>query len=378
MRILFLTPGCFDKGGISRYSRYQISALREIFGSQNVRVLSLLGPGENSLEEDFDVYWHGKIEDKVVSKIDRIGFSWKAIQQAVTWRPDVVHSAHVNFGPLVSRLARLAGAKTILNVYGLEIWSGLSEVRKSHMLRNDAIIADCYFTARFVSDSNLHPVTPSVIWDCVDLRRFSPSTPSLNVLQKYGIPSPEKHFLIVSLGRLSKTAAHKGFDRLIKVVSPLCANNPDIRLVIAGRGDDRIRLELLAKEQGIEDRVIFTGSVDDEDLPHIYSCADVFSLVSDRGHGRGEGIPLTPLEAMACQSPIIVGNEDGSQEAVVNERNGFIVSPRDDIAHRDVLQRLIDEPTTRNNMASEARLVAEEHFSYKQFVEKHKSFYSNF
>ena len=42
-RILYLTPGCFDKGGISRYSRYQIECLREIHGEAAVTVQSLLG-----------------------------------------------------------------------------------------------------------------------------------------------------------------------------------------------------------------------------------------------------------------------------------------------------------------------------------------------
>ena len=57
-RILYLTPGCFDKGGISRYGRYQIEALREVIGAENVRVLSLLGPDGDEFETDFDVAWH--------------------------------------------------------------------------------------------------------------------------------------------------------------------------------------------------------------------------------------------------------------------------------------------------------------------------------
>ena len=54
--------------------------------------------------------------------------------------------------------------------------------------------------------------------------------------------------------------------------------------------------------------------VHEDDLPKFYRASRIFTLVSDRGKGRGEGIPLTPLEAMACGSPIIVGNQDGSQE----------------------------------------------------------------
>ena len=47
-KYLYITPGCFDKGGISRYSRYQITAIREIFGYDKVSVFSLLGKNKHS------------------------------------------------------------------------------------------------------------------------------------------------------------------------------------------------------------------------------------------------------------------------------------------------------------------------------------------
>ena len=74
MKILYLTLGCFDKGGISRYCRYQITALREIIGSENLRVLSLRGLDKESFEDPFEVtYYTGKIalQGKVAFEIGR-------------------------------------------------------------------------------------------------------------------------------------------------------------------------------------------------------------------------------------------------------------------------------------------------------------------
>ena len=329
MRILYITPGCFDKGGISRYSRYQISALREIVGSENVRTLSLLGPDEEAFEDGFDVDWSGTSRFGNISMADRISFAGHILKLATLWRPNVVHSAHVNFSPLLRMAGRLSGASTALNVYGLEIWSGLSKMRRHHMKHVSQVIADCHFTARYVRAEGLHSEPSTVIWDPVDLERFAPGAIDPQVLAKYKMPDPGNHLVIMSLGRLAKAAAHKGFDRLIPVVAELAPSLPELRLVIAGRGDDRPRLEELCVACGIADRVVFTGTIDENDLPNVYRCAHIFSLVSDRGLGRGEGIPLTPLEAMACGVPIVVGNEDGSQEAVVDGRNGIVVSPRD-------------------------------------------------
>lgn len=374
MRILYLTPGCFDKGGISRYSRYQIRALREICGTSNVRVYSLLGPDDKSMEEQFEVDWHGSSRIGGVSTTDRLSLTVRAMATAMRWRPDAIVSAHVNFGPLVTRVGRMSGARTILNVYGLEIWSGLSEARERHMRRFDHVISDCHSTARYVTEKRLHAQSPSVMWDPVDLDRFVPGPVDRAVVEKYRLPDPAHHLIVMSLGRLARAAAHKGFDRLIPVVADLMPSTPRLRLVIAGSGDDRTRLENLCASHGIADRVVFTGSVDEADLPGLYRCAHVFSLVSDRGHGRGEGIPLTPLEAMACGVPIIVGNEDGSQEAVIDRCNGFVVSPRDPAEHRDVLVRLLGDGALRSRLAIGARAVAQDNFSYVGFVEKHRSF----
>ncbi len=372
-RILHLTPGCFDKGGISRYSRYQIEALREISGKENIRALSLLAPDENSLEDAFHVDWHGSSQPGELSRLSRAAFATRALACAVAWRPDIIWSAHVNFGPLAAVAARLAGARTVLNVYGLEIWSGLSPARRSCMARLDRIVADCHFTANYVVEAKLHPSPASVIWDPVDLQRFSPGQIDPAIVRKYGLPDPSAHFMVMTLGRLAKAAAHKGYERLIDTVARIAPDMPALRLVMAGRGDDRERLEAIAAERGIADRVCFTGPVDEDDLPAFYRCAHVFSLVSDRGHGRGEGIPLTPLEAMACGVPVIVGNEDGSQEAVDGARNGFVVSPRDGNAHAEAVTRLARNPSLRSGMATEAAAVARERFGYRDFVSKHKT-----
>jgi phosphatidyl-myo-inositol dimannoside synthase len=372
MKILFLTPGCFDKGGISRYSRYQISALRELFGAKNVRVLSLLGPGEDSFEEKFEVHWFAG--DNRQSHKAR--FVAKTLGQVITWRPDIVHVAHVNFSGFAHVASKICGARSVLNVYGLEVWSHLSADARYGLKYINKVISDCHYTARYIEDASLRRKnSTTVIWDCVDLERFNPAPPDQSIIKKYNLPDPAQHFVIMSLGRLSKSAMHKGFDRLIKVFGGLVKKFPDARLVIAGKGDYRAGYEQMVQELGIADKVVFTGMVEENDLPGIYRCAHFFSLVSDRGKGRGEGIPLTPLEAMACGVPVIVGNHDGSQEAVVDEKNGSIIDPFNLQQHEQKLSELITDRELWKQKKHQARQVAEQFFSYRNFIEKHKTFY---
>jgi phosphatidylinositol alpha-1,6-mannosyltransferase len=191
------------------------------------------------------------------------------------------------------------------------------------------------------------------------------------VLDKYGIPSKTERFVVMTLGRLAKGAAHKGYDRLIRSFARFLPSNPSAALVVAGRGEMQPELEAQAASLGVSGSVKFIGSVNEEDLPDVYRAASVFSLVSDRGYGRGEGIPLTPLEAMSCEAPIIVGNHDGSREAVVDGRNGFVVDPFDEAGQADILAKLASSPALRADLARGARQVAVDLFGFPAFRAKH-------
>ena len=371
-RILYLTPGCFDKGGISRYCRYQINALREIVGEKNVRVLSLQGPDKDAFESDFSVAWHSGVGGATLR--NQLRFVAYALREVLIWRPQIIFCAHVNYTPVVSRLARLCDAAPVLNVYGLELWSGLSTSRTKHMKRMNYVIADCHATANHVRDQNMHPLPPEVIWDCVDLQRFSPGPPAKELVERLNIPLEERR-IVLTLGRLAVAARHKGYDRLIEIWGDILERVPDAHLIFAGRGDDAERLKSKTAEMGLNESVTFTGSIDEGDLASIYRIASVFCLVSDKGPGRGEGIPLTPLEALATGVPILVGDEDGSLEAVDNARNGFVVSPRDLASMTEALVTLLSEPRhIHAHRRTEARAVAEERFGYTAFVTKHRDF----
>ncbi|PKN13538.1 MAG: hypothetical protein CVU69_02370 [Deltaproteobacteria bacterium HGW-Deltaproteobacteria-4] len=373
MKILFVTPGCFDKGGISRYSRYQISALRDLWGEGAVRVFSLLGQNCDSFEEDFKVHWSAG----GIGMAAKVRFALRLAKEILLWRPDVVHVAHVNLSGLAWGLAHLSNAKTLLNTYGLEVWSGLSPDAALGLRKMQHVLSDCYYTACYLENEGLRPAkSTSVIWDCVDLDQFSPGGPSPVVLARYGIPDPELHFNLMTLGRLSFSAAHKGYERLLKAFAIVAPLYPQCRLIIAGKGDMCEELRRQAASLGVNDRVIFTGMVHDGDLADVYRAAHLFSLVSDRGLQRGEGIPLTPLEAMACGVPILVGNHDGSQEAVATGENGFVLDPFDLDAHAGIIGRLVADRELLHKLGVGATKRARQFFSYEDFREKNCELYT--
>jgi phosphatidylinositol alpha-1,6-mannosyltransferase len=369
MRILYLSPGCFDKGGISRYNRYQIRAFRELYGSDQVAVLSLAGPKEGDFEEAFTVNWFGSGPGLISSVRFVLVYVWKLF----VWSPKVVWVAHVNFSGVALLIARLFKIPVVLNVYGLEVWSGLKVLPSWGLKHVPFIVSDCHYTANWLVEHNLTKVERiSVIWDCVDHDRFYPASPRSEVLQKYRLPDPHNHPIILTLGRMSSGAAHKGYDRLVRVFAMIHKAFPKVRLVLAGKGDLIPELKSLCLQLGVVEKVIFTGMVDEAHLVDLYRSATVFSLVSDRGKGRGEGIPLTPLEAMACGVPIIVGNQDGSQEAVFEERNGYVINPFDLDSHAEKLSLLLSDLGSYSKVKQGALIASKSSFGFSTFKIKHQ------
>jgi phosphatidylinositol alpha-1,6-mannosyltransferase len=366
--IELLTPGSFDKGGISRYTRYEISALRDVYGKENVRVYSLLGPSDDDLETPFTVdWWSGG-----VGLSHKLPFVAKTTAETFRFRPRIVIAAHVNLSGLGRSQAKAVGAKSVVNVYGREIWSGLRRDAAWGMRSADLVISDCYFTRDYIRRERLRPQRGhmEVLWDCVDTDRFSPAAPDPGVLDRYRIPDPDKYVNVLTLGRMSSEAAHKGYDRLLEAFVMAASRSSELRLIYAGSGDLVPSLRQRAEAAGVAGRVTFIGSVSEADLVDVYRSCHVLSLVSDRAFGRGEGLPLTPLEAAACGKPIIVGNQDGSAEAVVEGSNGFVLDPFDLKTHGERILRLADDPTLRRTMGEAGRARILEFHDYRIFRDR--------
>lgn len=365
-RVLYLSPGVFDKGGISRYTRFQSRALRDLLGAENVSVLSLLPPDAFGFEEAFPV----DFASFGPTASGKALFATAAALKAASARPRIVWAAHLGLGPLAIAIARASSATTVINIYGVEVWTNLRKLPAAALRRADHVVSDCHNTARYAIDHDLLEAERVVVhWDCVDLERFTPTSKSGEreaILSRYGVPEESSIFTVLTLGRMDPDAMYKGYDRLIDAFARVPREIP-ARLVLGGDGPHRAELERRARERGLSGRVFFAGRVRDSDLPAFYRAADAFSLISDFGHGRGEGIPLTPLEAAACGTPILVGNQDGSREAAEDGVSGFVLDPFDLDAIADRLARLARDPDLRARLGAAARARIEREHSFERF-----------
>ncbi|MDQ7027771.1 MAG: glycosyltransferase family 4 protein [Anaerolineae bacterium] len=133
----------------------------------------------------------------------------------------------------------------------------------------------------------------------------------------------------------------KGIDHLIHAIEKIS----DVRLIIAGDGSDRIRLEQIAQPLG--DRVQFMGHVSRERLYQMMQAADYFALYS--GY---EGLPHTALEALRVGTPVIASDKGGNPEVIRHKENGFLVPYVDVDALTDTL-KMAFASDTRDRLAAQ-------------------------
>lgn len=136
------------------------------------------------------------------------------------------------------------------------------------------------------------------------------------------------HFTLLSVGHLDP---RKGHAFIIAALPDL----PDVRLLIAGSGPDRKKLEALAVAAGVADRVTFLGPLPQDQLRHYYGAADALVLASSR-----EGWANVLLEALGCGTPVVATNIWGTPEVVRTPVAGVLMSSRSAHGVADGVRRL--------------------------------------
>ncbi|WP_207512639.1 glycosyltransferase family 4 protein [Longitalea luteola] len=166
---------------------------------------------------------------------------------------------------------------------------------------------------------------------------------------------PKKDKIILQLGRM---VPRKGVDNVIRALGEVNRHNSKIKLLVVGGESDSPdpastpeigRLQEVARESGVSDQVTFTGRKGRSLLKYYYAAADVF--ISTPWY---EPFGITPLEAMACGTPVIGSNVGGIKYSVVDEHTGFLVPPREPTALAAKINLLLSDADLHRTMCKNA------------------------
>jgi len=131
----------------------------------------------------------------------------------------------------------------------------------------------------------------------------------------------------------------------------------------------RAKLERLAGELGVAERVQFLGEVSERDLPALYGLATVYVGASRRAERIGvEGFGISLVEASACGLPVVAGNSGGVPDAVRDGETGFLVAPEDPAAFADAICRLLADDELTRRVGAAGRRAVESYYNWDRVV----------
>jgi glycosyltransferase involved in cell wall biosynthesis len=208
-----------------------------------------------------------------------------------------------------------------------------------------------------------------VIRNGVDLIRFNEPTDAEATRRNLGLPTGTP--LVVVVSRLTRL---KGLEQLIDAAAILKAHNKDARFLIVGEtAPSQLayldELKKRAAEQGVADRVVFTGIR--SDVPALLAAADVAVMPS-----LSEALSNVLLESMAAGAPTVATRVGGTPEALTDGETGLLVPPGKAQPLAAAISRLLDDRALAAHLGRAAGRFVREHLSVGRMVSATEQLYS--
>jgi len=171
---------------------------------------------------------------------------------------------------------------------------------------------------------------------------------------------------LFSMGRL---VLIKGYDILIKAFARIVEENPNLDLIIAGKGAEERNLKDLVVKRGFEERVKFVGFVRGDEKISLLKGCKFFICPS-----RREALGVVNIEALAAGKPVVAFNVDGIPDLIKDGQNGLLAKPRDSEDLANKMQMLLRDDQLRKRMSRQAlRMV--KRYDWLEIARQYESLY---
>lgn len=321
-KILFLNLHTFSlTGGIEKVCRSFSKVLQDLSGEGKINGHQVLSMYDQSPDLNY-------IEQKSFQGFNRrrINFFVQALLNGL--HSDVIILSHVNLLILGWIIKKIKPKKRIiLFAHGIEIWGKLNRWKTDFIRKQVEIMAVSKYTAHKIEE--VHQISAdkiNVVNNCVDPFFEVPNSfdKPYKLIDRYRLKKDTK--VLFTLNRLSSSEQYKGYDKVIEALAELPEH---IVYVLGGKADlvEEQRITALILKNHLQQRVILTGFISEDEIIDHYLLADVFVMPS-----KGEGFGISFIEAAACGCRSITGNVDGSSDAILDGLLGQSVNPDDKTA----------------------------------------------
>ncbi|MCF0069625.1 glycosyltransferase family 1 protein [Dyadobacter sp. CY261] len=298
---------------------------------------------------------------------------------------ELIHANFFMSGLVASRVKRRLGIPYVVTFHAL------GKIRKLHQQDRDAFPEERLDIEQMIVDDADY-VIAECPQDKQDLVEHYQADPSRITIIPCGFSSDEFHPLATSVARkqlglekdelillqLGRVVPRKGIDNVIRAIGYL-RDVPKLRLLIVGgseevpdfeKDEEFRRLRDIAEEGGVRSQVEFVGRRNRQELKQYYQAADFF--ISTPWY---EPFGITPLEAMACGTPVIGSAVGGIKYTVKDRETGFLVPPHDPKALALAVREGISCPNRYRELCRKALERVNAHFTWSYVAEKADQLY---
>ncbi len=273
--------------------------------------------------------------------------------------PPVIETVHCTVEEELRAIGQRSLRRLNLNEILTRCLAPVIRHRERYLLqRAHYVIAVSKGLKRELIEHNNYPAERvDVISNGIDYARFAKAAgeDTTGLRKRLGIASDDR--VILYLGRLME---RKRAIDLVRALPRILQRVPNARLVIVGkRNPNALRIEQMARELGVEERVILVDHVPYREVPAYYALADVYCLPS-----AYEGFPFTILEAMAAGTPVVASCIPGIDEQIVPDETGLMHPVGDIEAIAQHVLRILQDRQLADRLASAARRLVEEHYNW--------------
>jgi len=347
------------RGGISAVAENCVACLKK-GGNEVVAVVP-----RKSLETAIDAcdaaigYWgYERIWTRFPSVIFCLIFG------LLRWRPDAVLALNVSYaGPVLAFFPKPWRPRMILAAFGLEFLKWPHSTLFQGMVRwmygrADAVLTvSRHMTDRLIS-RGIDQGKIRVLHVHVKLREVPEESDARRLQETTCSGSP----LLLTVARL---VHRKGIDLVLHALPAVLKSCPGAMYWVVGEGPERSKLEKLARDLGISERVVFMGECSSQEVAVAYEMADLFVMTprTNEASGDVEGLGLTYVEAALAGLPCVGSLSGGVPEAIEHGVSGWLIPEEDSNALAEAVIEILQDPDLCSRMGQQGKARAQRLFS---------------
>lgn len=270
------------------------------------------------------------------------------------YRPQVVLASGDRIVQVTSAITGLARVPWVAIEHGRTPLGRERAMKRFAVGRADAVVCVSHYTRDQLLAMGARPRRTEVIGNGADEATFV-RLPASERDQLRAVHPHGARKLIVTVGSVT---ARKGQEVVVRALPEVVAAGVDAHYLCVGRPTEAPRIEAIARDLGVAERVTFVGIATTEQIVQTLNLADVFAMTSRHTHDEFEGFGIAVVEAALCGLPAVVSNGSGLRDAIVEGTTGLGVPEDDAHATAQALIALLGNPARQRAMGEAARAHA--------------------